>query len=234
MTTFDDLSFSATDFCGRVRLFPLPNLVMFPNVMQPLHVFEPRYREMVADALAGDRLIAMGLLQAGWESDYEGRPAIAPVACLGKIATHVRQPDGEYNIMLMGLKRVRLTRELAPQRSFREAEVELFDDLYPAAGLKSYDRLRRELVSAYRPLMDETPGEYDQLEELFQSDLPLGMLTDVVSYTLDLNLDVKQRLLAEPNVERRAKTLVQQLRTITRQTGPAACEFDFPPRFSRN
>ena len=83
--------FRPNEFSGRVRLFPLPNLVMFPNVMQPLRVFEPRYIEMVEDALAGDRLIAMGLLEPGWEHEYDGRPpGRAPLACLGKIATHPR------------------------------------------------------------------------------------------------------------------------------------------------
>ena len=80
----DDLS-PLSGFCGKVRLFPLPNLVLFPEVMQPLHIFEPRYRQMTADALAGDRLIALGLLRPGWEADYDGKPAIYPVACLGRV-----------------------------------------------------------------------------------------------------------------------------------------------------
>ena len=73
------------NFAGVARLFPLPNLVFFPHVMQPLHIFEPRYRQMTADALAGDRLIALTLLQPGWEDQYEGRPAVHPVACLGRV-----------------------------------------------------------------------------------------------------------------------------------------------------
>ena len=61
-----------------IPIFPLPNAVLFPNVFLPLHIFEPRYREMVADALQGDRIIGMVLLRPGWEADYDGRPAIYP------------------------------------------------------------------------------------------------------------------------------------------------------------
>ena len=79
-----DLYFDADTFSGVARLFPLPNLVLYPHVMQPLHIFEDRYREMLEDALAGDRLIAMALLEPGWETDYESRPPIAPLRLPGQ------------------------------------------------------------------------------------------------------------------------------------------------------
>jgi Lon protease-like protein len=75
---------SLAGFGGSVRLFPLPNLVLFPHVMQPLHIFEPRYRQMTAEALQDDRFIAMVLLKPGWEAEYAGQPAIHDIACLGK------------------------------------------------------------------------------------------------------------------------------------------------------
>ena len=79
----EDLTFDETRFSGKVRLFPVPNLVVFPHVMQPLHVFESRYLEMFGEALDGDGLIAMSMLKPGWEPDYESRPALMPQACLG-------------------------------------------------------------------------------------------------------------------------------------------------------
>src|SRR5438067_9110869 len=97
-----------SDFAGSARLFPLPNLVLFSHVMQPLHVFEPRYRQMTADALAADRLIALALLKPGWEPDYEGRPDLFEVACLGRVVAEQRLEDGRYNILLRGLARIRL------------------------------------------------------------------------------------------------------------------------------
>src|SRR2546426_2231703 len=86
-------------------LFPLPNVVLFPNVFLPLHIFEPRYRDMVALALATDRLIGMVLLRPGWEGNYEGRPPVFPIGCSGVI-THVeRLDDGRYHLVLRGVDR---------------------------------------------------------------------------------------------------------------------------------
>src|SRR5262245_21174118 len=93
------------DFAGCVRLFPLPNLVLFPHVVQPLHIFEHRYCEMLEEALCSDGLVAIVLLEPGWERDYEGRPAIAPVACLGKVLSHERLPGNKHNLLLRGMCR---------------------------------------------------------------------------------------------------------------------------------
>ena len=81
------------------------DVVLFPNVFLPLHIFEPRYRQMIADALAGDRIIGMVLLRPGYEDDYEGPPPIYATGCSGLI-THVeRIEDGRYNLMLRGLEK---------------------------------------------------------------------------------------------------------------------------------
>src|SRR5947209_2664814 len=103
-------------------LFPLPNVVLFPNVFLPLHIFEPRYREMVADAIDSDRMIGMVLLRPGWDRDYEGNPPVYPIGCSGVI-THVeRQADGRYNIVLRGMERFRIVEE-DRSRSYRRAIV---------------------------------------------------------------------------------------------------------------
>jgi Lon protease-like protein len=125
-----ELDFDAATFSGVVRLFPLPNLVLYPHVMQPLHIFEERYREMLEDALAGDQLIAMAVLEPGWEADYDSRPPVEQYACLGKVVAHHKLPDGRYNVLLLGVQRVRIVKELQPLRSFRQASVELIEDSY--------------------------------------------------------------------------------------------------------
>ena len=108
-------------------LFPLPNVVLFPNVFLPLHIFEPRYRELTADAIAGDRMIGMVLLCPGWEHDYEGRPPVYPIGCSGVI-THVdRLEDGRYNIVLRGVERFRIIEE-DDRLSYRRAHVEQLPD----------------------------------------------------------------------------------------------------------
>src|SRR4051812_34602219 len=115
----DDLNpFSA------VPLFPLPNVVLFPRAVLPLHVFEERYKAMTADALRGDRQIAMALLKPGWERDYYSRPAIEPVVCIGTILTHERLPDGKYNFLLQGHTRARVAREIAGGKDYRLATLE--------------------------------------------------------------------------------------------------------------
>src|SRR6476469_953173 len=92
-------------------LFPLPNVVLFPNVFLPLHIFEPRYREMVADAVASDRMIGMVLLRPGWEGDYEGRPPVYPIGCAGVVTHAERLPDGRFNIVLRGMEKFRIAGE---------------------------------------------------------------------------------------------------------------------------
>src|SRR5262245_48241827 len=133
------------NFPGTARLFPLPNLVLFPHVVQPLHVFEPRYRRMTADALAGDRLIALTLLKPGWEEEYDARPAVHPVACLGRVVADQLLSDGKYNLLLRGVSRVRLLGEVPDGRPYRTARAELLGD-GPLPGLSEAKRLRKELA----------------------------------------------------------------------------------------
>jgi Lon protease-like protein len=94
-----------------IPLFPLPNVVLFPNVFLPLHIFETRYRTMVADALAGDRIIGMALLRPGYQSDYEGRPPVYPVGTAGVITHTEALPDGRFNIVLRGIEKFRILEE---------------------------------------------------------------------------------------------------------------------------
>ncbi len=103
--------FDPQKFSGRARLFPLPNLVLFPHVMQPLHVFEPRYQALLADSLADDRLFALAVLGENWQQHYEGRPPVHPVACLVHVATHHPLGDGRSNILVVGVQRVRVLQE---------------------------------------------------------------------------------------------------------------------------
>jgi Lon protease-like protein len=221
---------------GQVRLFPLPGLVMFPHVVQPLHIFEPRYCDLLEDALASDRLIAMVLLEPGWEQDYEGRPAIAPVACLGKIIAHERLPTGRHNILLRGLRRAAIRRELTSQRTFRQAEVDLLDDFYPASGEKRRAKLQRQLVELARELLPDSASLHHELDELLAAQVSLGMLSDIFAFTLGFSTSVKQRLLTEWNVDRRASILTEKLTALSdRLKLPAeAAESDFPPPFSLN
>lgn len=215
-------------FDGRARLFPLPNLVMFPHVVQGLHIFEPRYRELMADALAGDRTITMVLLRPGWEDEYDARPAIEPVACLGRVVWHERLADGRYNLRLRGLSRVRLAEEVPADRLYRIARADLLPDVTPA-DLGRLKSLRRRLAEAVLPHFSEEPAR-EQVRELFAGDAPLGQVCDILGYALPLPLELKQALLAEPHADLRAEAIVSALGARE----PAAGARRFPPDFSAN
>jgi uncharacterized protein len=106
-----------------IPIFPLPNVVLFPNVFLPLHIFEPRYRAMVKDALASDRIIGMVLLRPGFEANYAGRPPVYPIGCAGLITHSEPLPDGRFNIVLRGLEKFRMTDE-EDGHPYRVAQVE--------------------------------------------------------------------------------------------------------------
>ena len=106
-----------------IPIFPLPNVVLFPHVFLPLHIFEPRYRAMIGDAIDGDRIVGMSLLKPGWETAYEERPDIYPVGCAGLITHAERTADGRFNIVLRGLEKFRVVGEDG-SRPYRLAHIE--------------------------------------------------------------------------------------------------------------
>ena len=234
MAEFEDNSHPLEDFSGMVRLFPLPNLVLFPHVMQPLHLFEPRYRDLLEEALAGDRLIAMATLAPGWEHDYEGRPPLHPMGCLGRIAASHALEDGSYNVLLLGLSRIRLLDELPPRKTFREAKVQLCDDVHPDNEAAAGGTLQRRLRDAFLRIVPKLPPVQEQLDQLLGSEVPLAVLTDVVSYMLDIDLYEKGALLAELNVHSRAELLLGHLSAIASPSPRKADALVFPPEFSPN
>lgn len=233
MSIYDDFSFSPTEFSGTTRLFPLPNLVLFPHVMQPLHIFEPRYRELLRDALAGDRLITMAILEPGWEANYEGRPALFPMGCLGKIAAHHRLEDGSSNVLLYGLARVRLIGELAPTRSYREAKVQICEDASTAEDAAAWPALQSKLRDTFLRLLPHLPQAKEQWDHVLGSDISLGALTDIIAYVLDVKLSRKQDLLAEVNVRRRAEILLEHLAAAVSFSAGSMSPDSFP-NFSAN
>src|SRR5437016_1320265 len=142
-----------------LSLFPLPNVVLFPNVFLPLHVFEPRYREMVADAVATERIIGMVLLRPGWEREYEGRPAVYPIGCSGVITHFERLADGRYNLVLRGLERFRILQE-DHARAYRRAMIEPI----PEREAAEEDRLvirheRSKLETMLAPTVDRSGAD---------------------------------------------------------------------------
>jgi uncharacterized protein len=226
----DDVS-GPTGFAGVARLFPLPNLVLFPRVMQPLHIFEPRYRQLTADALAGDRLIALALLCDNWEHHYDGQPPVHPVACLGKIVADQRLDDGRYHLLLRGMGRVRIVRELPGPKLYRSADVALLSDVEIQKPARQ--QWRRRLIAAVTRWFDDKGGVQKELSKVLTSKLPLGALADILTFALPLSVEVKRRQLEEVRVERRLECLLAHLPAET-PAAPTVLERKFPPGFSLN
>jgi hypothetical protein len=138
--------YAPTTLPPTIPIFPLQDVMLFPGATRPLHIFEPRYRDMVADALEGDRLIGMVLLEPGHEADYEGRPPIYEIGCVGVIAESEKLPDGGYNILLGGIMKFRITGE-DQSRSYRLAHVEPISEEMTVLDREALGDLSEELAT---------------------------------------------------------------------------------------
>lgn len=226
-----DFGFDRQGFSGQARLFPVPNLVMFPHVLQPLHIFESRYREMMEDALQGDKLIAMSVLKPGWESEYQSRPTLYPVACLGHIVNSQRLEDGRYHLLLQGVGRVEVGAELEPPRSFRVARAELKAEFCPPGEEDKRLTLKRALLDAVRETVPDVVDRHTQIEELLGSETALGVLADLLAYSLTVPMELKAEMLCEFNIDCRTKMLLDHLQ---QESGTEGSKNPFPPDFSPN
>jgi Lon protease-like protein len=183
-------------------LFPLPDTVLFPGMPLPLHVFEPRYRRMVEDALATHRTIGMILLRPGWEPDYEGRPPIFPVGCSGLIARHERLEDGRYHVVLRARSRFRVVAEHGGQL-YRVATVAaLADGTGDAAALGG---LRKRVLAAIARAADGPAAL------VLQGELPHDLLVNALCQSLSLPAVEKQSLLECDSLEARYRRLAEIL-----------------------
>jgi Lon protease-like protein len=199
-----------TDFDGIVRLFPLPNLVMFPHVIQALHIFEPRYCEMLSEALESDHLITMAVLEPGWESHYELVPKLSKFVCIGRVVSHTPVGDGRHNILLAGIQRARIIEELTEDVQFRKARVEIIEDI-PMEDPVAQEAARLELLKLFRPALPEDLAQLDAFSDLLSQHIPLGSLTDVIAYAINFPQAIKQLLLGEHRVQVRYQILAEQL-----------------------
>ena len=192
---------------GIIPLFPLPSTVFYPGTPLPLHIFEPRYRQMTFDALEGERKIGMVLLKPDWEASYFGRPKIFSIGCVGSIEKEIRHPDGKYNFTLVGLRRFRILKEV-DGKPYRRAEVDLLEEQNEQGIGEEPNATRDGLVERYREFISLIP-ENSSLKQ--EPDWNLGdqlsQFVDRFAYRLDLSLEQKQTFLEEQDVIHRAEFL---------------------------
>jgi len=198
-------AFDPASFSGIVPVFPLPNCVLFPGMFLPLHIFEPRYRAMTAAALEGERLIAMALLKPGWQEDYEGSPPIHDILGVGKIVEDAKLEGGRYNLVLLGLTRVRILQEVGAG-PYRQARVRVLEER--SADDARSERQRRTLLAIYAEIMKSVNQGAVPVPP---DDVPLGMLVDLVASFLVLDPPLKQGLLEELDPSARCDRLLRLL-----------------------
>ncbi len=211
------------DFSQWIPIFPLPNAVLLPGGVLPLHIFEPRYREMTRDTLAGQRVIALALFKPGYEEKYHTLEAeIHEIACIGRILREEMLPDGRYNFLLQGVVRGRIQEENR-EMAYRRAAIQPV--LSPAPSEEA--ELRREL----RTLLDRPPlrdlAEPCHWLELFDCrELALSDLLDLLASAVLCEPQARQRFLFDPRVESRAACLCEVLTAL-------ATEINDAPRLHR-
>jgi Lon protease-like protein len=186
-----------------IPIFPLQDVMLFPNVSRPLLIFEPRYRAMVADALKGDRIIGMVMLRPGHEAEYEGRPPVFPIGCAGMITEVEQLPDGRYTLVLHGAVKFRITSE-DQSRPYRVARVEALPETVDDAERAALRAERSQLVSLVMASVE--PGSRPPPPSLGDEDL-----VNVIAQYIDIDPTQRQDLLERKGPLSRLRGLVEIL-----------------------
>jgi len=191
---------------ARISIFPLPGAVLYPGLQLPLHIFEPRYRAMVGDALARDRRI--GMIQPQQPAD--GAPLYA-IGCVGKIGEVEALEDGRFNLVLEGERRFRVLRELDVTTPFRQVEAELLEEdeaaVLAPVERASFEREARRFADAQGYGVD-----WEAVTRLDDASLING-----VSQIAPFDSAAKQALLEAPDIAARCELLVQLMQFFGRR-----------------
>jgi len=184
-----------------IAIFPLPNLVFFPKTNLPLHIFEPRYCEMVKETIRNKQLIGMFLLQPGWQEDYYGNPPVFSVGCAGEMIHVEELAEGKFNIVLRGLYRARAMGTVQ-EFPYRKARVQVLPEIVNN-DTKS-KRAVKQLLSDYQKLTKE--NEALESPDLVNSN-DLQEVVNSIATNLHLETDFKMELLQENDVLLRARSV---------------------------
>ena len=195
-------------------MFPLPSVVLFPGSAAPLHIFEPRYRAMVKDALDGDSVFALAQLQEGWETSYLGRPPLLPMLCAGVITQPELLPEGRYNLMLAGLTRARVIRELESSHEYREVEAEVLED--PKFEGPEEALVRQALVGLTQRVPEQVAARLSRVTAKVHG----GHLADVVASAVVNETSERYELLCELDVKRRLEKVLEAISNLVVQLSP--------------
>lgn len=201
-------NFELTRFSGEAPIFPLPNTVLFPKTLLPLHIFEERYKAMVRDVLVGERIICIALLKENTsEQPYLENPPIHMVGTIGYVESFKRLEDGEFNILLNGLSKVAIT-EFAANRPYRRGEMRLIDDVIEQGNSQEE---RENLLRQFRRISEMTDNEFP-MEEIESADVSLEILVNLLTTWLPIPVEEKQKLLEINELTLRSEIVREFLR----------------------
>lgn len=229
------------NFSRRFPVFPLAGMCLLPHATIPLHIFEPRYVQMVGEALDGSSQIAMATFAGDrWKQEYHGNPPVRPVVCIGQIERYERLPMERYNIMLQGICRARIVEEFMPDegRPYRLARLAALDASPETheGELAGWRRRVQELLEN-DPLSGMRLGP-DVLKWFEREDIPSHVLIEIIGHLLMTtaeDAERRYRLLAESNTLERAEYTEAQLRELERLVSRARTQTsDWPKGCSWN
>lgn len=206
-----------------IPIFPLPNVTFFPRTLLPLHVFEPRYREMIGGCLAGDRMLGVALLREGWQKDYFGRPPIHRTFGVGKIIDHEELDDGCFNIMVEGLWRARLVNEF-DTTPYRTGHVAVLQD-------GPIDHIHDDIAMVHRDLIDDCdklaellPEYQETLRNVWGVHPHPCVAGDMLAASIVIDSYDRQSILEEPDPLRRMRLVAIQIKNILHQLSGEGAE----------
>ena len=198
-----------------LKVFPLSSVVLFPGMAVPLHIFEARYRELVKDSLASNRVMAMSQPSAGAAREPVALPPLHPICCAGVIAWHEELAGGRYNIVVRGVARARISEELPARKQYREVRAEILGD--PAFSGPEEEQLRQTVFE----LAGLLPHSFGQTVLQSAASTSGGSLADAMAAALVIDLGRRQQLLSELDVRRRLLGVVDEVgELIARLTPP--------------
>ena len=209
---------------AELAIFPLPNVTLFPGALLPLHVFEPRYRELVRDALERRRVLAVARLLPGFESDYEGRPGVHEICGVGFVEEHTERPDGRRDIALRGIGRVRIVEELPPVRAYRRVRAVKLSDAPTDPALVAAWQVK--LGSLWERLAPHLPEPVRDLRALTADTSDVGAYADRLAAVMVADPDAAQTLLGEADPAERLRLLTVRVQELVDSLSPPSIARD--------
>jgi uncharacterized protein len=207
----------AQDFVT-LSIFPLPNVTLFPGALLPLHVFEPRYRELLREALAGRRVLAIARLKPGFEPDYEGRPPVFDVCGVGGVESWSEREDGRFDIALRGLARARIIEELPARRAFRQVRAERIVE--PVVDPALVAAWQMKLGSLWERLSPHLPAPVRDLKALTSGTDDVSRYADRLAAAIVADPEASQQLLGEADPAERLRLLTSRVQELVDALSP--------------